>query len=58
MADNFFVPVNKMIYDTASKIVDLKITANVSDVLKTVIDSSTKVVDNVLEKIKNLTKEE
>jgi hypothetical protein len=57
MADNLLTPINKMIYDTASKIKDSNLTTSVGDVLKSVIDSSSKIVDSYLEKIKELTKE-
>jgi predicted nucleic acid-binding protein len=58
MAENILTPINKMIYDTASKIKDSNLTTSIADVLKSVIDSGFRVVDSYLEKIKELTKEE
>jgi hypothetical protein len=58
MAENLLTPINKMIYDTASKIKDSNLTTSIGDVLKSVIDSGSNVVNSYLEKIKELTKEE
>jgi hypothetical protein len=58
MADNLLSPINKIINDTASKIVDSHLTTTIADVAKSIIDSSSTVVDSYLEKIKDLTKEE
>jgi hypothetical protein len=57
MADNLLTPINNIINTAASTIVDQKLTVKISDTLKSVIDSSTAVVDNILDNIKELTKE-
>jgi hypothetical protein len=57
MADNLLTPINTLISDTAQKILDTNITGGIADVLKSVIDSSVKVVDDSLKKIRDITKE-
>ena len=57
MADTLFTPINKVIHDTADKILTTNLPGGVDDVLKSVIDSGASVVKTGLEKIKEFTEE-
>jgi hypothetical protein len=57
MADNMLTPINTLISDTAQKIIDSNISTGVADILKSIIDSSVKIVDDSLKRVRDITKE-
>lgn len=58
MAVSLLGPLNKVINDTTTQIMDNEIPTKVSQVVTTLVTSSFGVVDDVLKQIQDLTKEE
>jgi hypothetical protein len=58
MAISLLGPFNKVINETTTQIVDSEIPKKVSEVLTTFISSSSTVVEDLLKKVRDLTREE
>jgi hypothetical protein len=58
MAVSLLGPLNKVINDTTTQIVDNEIPTKVSQVVTTLVSSSFGVVDDLLKQVQDLTKEE
>ncbi len=58
MALSLLGPFNKIINQTAAQIVDSELPKKVSDVLTTVVSSSATVAEDLLKKVRDVTREE
>ncbi len=58
MATNPLESVNKLVNTTVNEIVDSQVTNKMASIINTVVTSSVEVVDDILKKVKDLTKPE